>query len=129
MTLHRQKKVDIIANFIPEVEILGDSKGKLLIVSWGGVFGSVKSAVLKAQQSGYRVSLVHLRHLNPLPKNLGDILVNFDKILIPELNLGQLSKIIRSKFLVDAIGLNKIAGKPFSSNEIFEKIESIIKEK
>ena len=129
MTLHRQKKVDIIANFIPEVEILGDSKGKLLIVSWGGVFGSVKSAVLKAQQSGYRVSLVHLRHLNPLPKNLGDILVNFDKILIPELNLGQLSKIIRSKFLVDAIGLNKIAGKPFSSNEVFEKIESIIKEK
>jgi len=129
MTEQRQKKVDIIADHIPNAEILGLNKGKLLVLSWGGVFGSVKSAVSKAQELNYPVSHVHLKHLNPFPKNLGDILVNFDKILIPELNLGQLLMIIRSKFLVDAVGFNKVAGKPFSSNEIFEKIEFMLKEK
>jgi 2-oxoglutarate ferredoxin oxidoreductase subunit alpha len=75
------------------------------------------------------VSHIHLKYLNPFPKNLGDILVKFDKILIPELNLGQLLFIIRAKFLIDAIGFNKVEGKPFTSSEIFKKIESVIKEK
>ena len=129
MTLQRQKKVDIISNFIPDAAVFGESTGELLVLSWGGVYGSVKSAVNKAQDLGMSVSFVHLRYLNPFPKNLGEILVNFNKILIPELNLGQLLSIIRSKYLIDAEGLNKIAGKPFTSSEIFEKIEKTLKEK
>ncbi len=126
MTLQRQKKVDIIANFIPKVKIYGDQSGDLLVLSWGGVFGSVKSAVKKSQEFGYLVSHVHLRYLNPFPKNLGEILLKFNKVLVPELNLGQLRSIIRDKYLIDVIGLNKIAGKPFSSEEIFDKIKLIM---
>ena len=125
MTLQRQEKVDIISNFIPPAEIFGKASGELLVISWGGVYGSVKSAVKKSQEEGISVSHVHLKYLNPFPKNLGDILLKFNKILIPELNMGQLRFIIRAKYLVDAIGLNKIAGKPFSSQEVFNKIESI----
>jgi 2-oxoglutarate ferredoxin oxidoreductase subunit alpha len=126
MTLKRQKKVDIIANFIPELEILGEQSAELLVLSWGGVFGSVKSAVKKAQESGLSVSHAHLRYLNPFPRNLGEMLLKFDKILIPELNLGQLLAIIRAKFLVNATGFNKIAGKPFSSDEILNEIKLLI---
>ena len=86
----------------------------------------MKSAIKKSQEIGLSVSHAHLKYINPFPKNLGEILLKFNKILIPELNLGQLRFIIRSKYLVDAIGLNKIAGKPFSSQEILNKIESII---
>ena len=129
MTLQRQKKVDIIANFIPDADIYGESKGELLVLSWGGVYGSVKSAVSKARDLKLSVSLVHLRYLNPFPKNLGEFLVNFNKILVPELNLGQLLSMIRAKYLIDAKGFNKVAGKPFTSTEIFEKIQSTLKEK
>ena len=126
MTLQRQQKVDIIANFIPEVEVYGKQSADLLVLSWGGVYGSVKSAVKKSQELGYSVSHVHLRFLNPFPKNLGEILLKFDKILVPELNLGQLLSIIRGKYLVDAVGYNRIAGKPFSSEEILNKIKSLL---
>ena len=98
----------------------------MLVLSWGGVFGSIKSAVKKAQESSYSVSHVHLRYLNPFPKNLGEIFLKFNKVLIPELNLGQLRAIIRGKYLIDAIGFNKVEGKPFSSEEVFEEIKSII---
>ena len=126
MTLQRQKKVDIIADFIPKASLFGEESGALLVLSWGGVYGSVRSAVKKSQEEGLAVSHVQLRHLNPFPKNLGEILLKFDKILIPELNLGQLLSIIRGKFLVDAVGLNKISGKPFSSEEVFNKIKSLL---
>ena len=129
MTLQRQKKVDIIADFIPKAEVYGKSSGDLLVLSWGGVFGSVRSAVSSAQEIDLSVSHIHLRHLNPFPKNLGQLLLNFDKILIPELNMGQLLSLIRAKYLVDAKGLNKIAGKPFASSEILLKIKSILKVK
>jgi len=129
MTLQRQKKVDAVANFIEDVSIFGEESGELLVLSWGGVYGSVKSGVKKAQEAGMSVSHVHLRYINPFPKNLGEVLKKFNKILVPELNLGQLLTIIRAKYLVDAIGYNQIAGKPFSSNEVYNKIESLIKEK
>ena len=129
MTLQRQKKVDIIADFIPKVKVYGESSGDLLVLSWGGVFGSVRSAVSSAKQLNLSVSHIHLRHLNPFPKNLGELLLNFNKILIPELNMGQLLSLIRSKYLVDAKGLNKIAGKPFASSEVLTKIKSILKVK
>ena len=128
MVRQRQKKVDIIADFLPDVEIYGENKGDLLVISWGGVFGSVKSGVKKAQNEELSVSHIHLRHLNPFPSNLGDCILNFNKVLIPELNMGHLRSIIRDKYLVDAQGFNKIAGKPFSSRVIFEKIKSVLKE-
>ena len=126
MTLQRQEKVNIISNFIPNLDIYGEDSGELLVLSWGGVYGSVKSAVKKSQELGLSVSHAHLKYINPFPKNLGDILLKFNQILIPELNLGQLLTIIRSKYLVDAQGFNKIAGKPFSSQEILDKIKSMI---
>lgn len=128
MTLQRQKKVDIVADFIPDLEVYGENSGDLLVLSWGGVFGSVKSAVKKSQEHGSSVSHVHIRHINPFPKNLGKILKNFKKVLIPELNMGQLLTIIRAKYLVDAVGFNQVAGKPFSSNTVFNTIESLLKE-
>ena len=128
MTHKRQEKVDIIANSIPDAEVYGDSKGKLLVIGWGGTFGSIRSAVSKAQHEGLSVSQLHLKYINPFPKNLGNILVKFDKVLIPELNMGQLSFIIRAKYLIDAKGYNNIKGKPFSSDEILTVIKSYIKE-
>tara|TARA_B100000530_G_scaffold307366_1_gene231941 strand:- start:209 stop:739 length:531 start_codon:yes stop_codon:yes gene_type:complete len=128
MVRQRQKKVDVIADFIPEVKIDGKKEGDLLVISWGGVFGSVKSGVRKAQQDNLSVSHIHLRHLNPFPSNLGECILNFDKVLIPELNMGHLKSIIRDRYLVDAKGFNKISGKPFTSSEIFEKIKIILTE-
>ncbi len=127
MIRHRQNKVDIIENFIPKVEPYGESSGEILVIGWGGTYGAIRSAVEKSQDEGISVSHVHLRHLNPLPKNLGELLVKFKNILIPELNLGQLLSIIRDKYLVDAKGLNKIEGKPFTSSEILEEIKKINK--
>jgi len=129
MVKQRQNKVDIIENFIPPIKVFGKDKGNLLVLSWGGVYGSVRSAVNKAQKENLPTSHIHLKHLNPFPKNLGELVVRFEKILIPELNMGQLLSIIRAKYLVDAKGFNKIAGKPFSSNEIYNKIVEFLKEK
>ena len=128
MVLQRQKKVDIIENFIPDAEVYGEDSGDILVVGWGGTYGSIRSAVVKAIDKGLSVSHLHLKYINPFPKNLGDVLLKFDKILIPELNLGQLLSIIRAKFLVDAKGFNKVQGKPFSSNEILMKIENYLKD-
>ncbi|MES2396101.1 MAG: 2-oxoacid:acceptor oxidoreductase subunit alpha [Bacteroidota bacterium] len=123
MVKTRQAKVDNIADYIPLQTIdNGNAKGKLLILGWGSTYGSIKTAVKLAIADGYDVSHAHVKYLNPLPKNLGDILKSFDKILIPEINNGQLIKVIRDKYLIDAKGLNKIQGMPFTSAEINEKI-------
>lgn len=127
MVKTRQAKVDKIAEYIPLQTIdNGNTKGKLLILGWGSTYGSIKTAVKLAIADGYDVSHAHVKYLNPLPKNLGDILRNFDKILIPEINNGQLIKVIRDKYLIDAKGLNKIQGMPFTSAEINEKIKEIL---
>ncbi len=124
----RQAKVDRIADFIPLQTIdNGNVKGKLLILGWGSTYGSIKTAVKEAISEGYDVSHAHVKYLNPLPKNLEELIKGFDKILIPEINNGQLIKIIRDKFLVDAKGLNKIKGMPFTAAEIKNKIVEIIK--
>ena len=123
----RQAKVDKIAEYIPLQTIdNGNAKGKLLILGWGSTYGSIKTAVKLAIADGYDVSHAHVKYLNPLPKNLGDVLKCFDKILIPEINNGQLIKVIRDKYLIDAKGLNKIQGMPFTSAEINEKIKEIL---
>ena len=123
----RQQKVEIIAKDIPKENIFGKSTGDLLVLGWGGTFGAIRSAVKSALELGYKVAHLHLRYLNPFQEDLGDLFINYNKVLIPELNLGQLSMIIRSKFLIDVIGLNKVKGKPFNKNEILSEIKNIIK--
>lgn len=127
MVKTRQEKVDKVAEDIPLQEIeSGPDKGKLLVVGWGSTFGAIKSAVAELLAEGEDVSFVHLRYLRPFPKNLGDIVKNFEKILVPELNNGQLVKILRHEFLVDARPLNKIKGVPFTRTEIVAGIRDII---
>ena len=123
----RQEKVDIIARDLPPAKPFGKESGDLLVIGWGGTHGALRSAVETAQIEGMSVSHLHLRHLNPLPQNLGEILVKFQKVMIAELNLGQLSNIIRAKFLVDAVSLNKVQGKPFTQTEVFNKITELVK--
>ena len=123
----RQEKVDIIARYLPPAKPFGKESGDLLVIGWGGTHGALRSAVETAQSEGMSVSHLHLRHLNPLPQNLGEILVKFQKVMIAELNLGQLANIIRAKFLVDAVGLNKVQGKPFTQTEVFNKITELVK--
>ena len=123
----RQEKVDIIARDLAPAKPFGKESGDLLVIGWGGTHGALRSAVETAQNEGMAVSHLHLRYLNPLPRNLGEILVKFQKVMIAELNLGQLATIIRAKFLVDAIGLNKVQGKPFTQTEVFNKITELVK--
>ena len=123
----RQAKVDKIADYIPLQTIdNGNAKGKLLVVGWGSTYGSIKTAVNEAIEEGYDVAHAHIKYLNPFPKNLGEILKSYDKVLIPEMNNGQLVKVIRDKYFVDAKGLNKIQGLPFTSIEIKNKIIEMV---
>jgi 2-oxoglutarate ferredoxin oxidoreductase subunit alpha len=121
----RARKVARIADDIPLQELDGPDSGDLLVLSWGGPYGACATAVHQSQAAGKKVSHCHLRYLNPFPKNLGEILLRFDKVLVPELNLGQLSFMVRSMFMIDTIGLNKIQGKPFSVAEIIAKIDEL----
>jgi 2-oxoglutarate ferredoxin oxidoreductase subunit alpha len=123
----RQEKVDKIADYIPEQHLdSGPEKGKLLVLGWGSTYGSIKSAVTELQAEGYAVSHAHLRHMRPFPKNLGDILKNFETVLIPEINNGQLIKIIRDQYLVDAKGYNKIMGIPITKTELVMKLREML---
>ncbi len=123
----RQEKVDLIAQHIPDQKLdSGAKKGKVLVIGWGSTFGAIKSACIELQSKGVSVSHAHLRYIRPFPKNLGDIIKNFDHILIPEINNGQLIKIIRDTYMVDAKGFNKIMGTPIYKAELIEAIEQII---
>lgn len=122
----RAEKVHRIANEFAPTEIAGADSGDLLVLGWGGTYGAIRTATEHCMKKGMKVSRVHLRWINPLPNDLGDILRRFKHVLIPEINLGQLSKVIRSEYLIDAIGLNKISGLPFNSREIENKIEAIL---
>ncbi|MCG3137735.1 MAG: 2-oxoglutarate oxidoreductase subunit KorA [Phycisphaerae bacterium] len=124
----RAQKVANVAQDIPPTEILGDAEGDLLIIGWGGTYGSITTAVEQCRSKGFKVSAVHLRYLNPLPPDLGEILRRFDRVLVPELNRGQLRLLLRAMYLVDAEGLNKVKGKPFLVSEIVEKIESMVRQ-
>lgn len=124
MVKTRQAKVDMIANYIPEQKLdSGPEKGKVLVLGWGSTYGAIKSAVRELQLSGHEVAHAHLRYVRPFPKNLGDILKNFDHILIPEINNGQLIRIIRDVYFVDAKGYNKIMGVPITKGELIEEIK------
>jgi 2-oxoglutarate ferredoxin oxidoreductase subunit alpha len=123
----RQEKVDKIADYIPEQKLdNGPEKGKVLVLGWGSTYGSIKSAVVDLLAEGHHVSHAHLRYIRPFPKNLGDIIKNFEHVLIPELNNGQLIKIIRDQYLVDAKGYHKIMGIPFTKHELVDEIKKLL---
>jgi 2-oxoglutarate ferredoxin oxidoreductase subunit alpha len=122
----RAEKVKRIADEIPPIEIFGAQEGDLLVLGWGGTFGTIRTVVENRLESGCAIGHVHLRHLNPFPNDLGEILKRFKTVLIPELNTGHLLQLIRNEFLVDAIGLNKVQGQPFQVFELESKIETYI---
>lgn len=123
----RQQKVDKIADYIPEQKIdSGADKGRVLVLGWGSTFGAIKSAVLELINEGHAVSHAHLRYLRPFPKNLGEILRNFDTVLVPEINNGQLIKILRDLYLIDAKAYNKIMGIPITKTELMEEIKKYL---
>jgi 2-oxoglutarate ferredoxin oxidoreductase subunit alpha len=122
----RAAKVEAIAQDIPAVEPVGDPDGDLLIVGWGSTYGAITAALRAQRAQGRRLGHVHLRHLNPLPTNLGDVMKRYKRVLVPEMNLGQLYWVLRAKYLLDVIGLNKVQGKPFMQAEIEGKIEEVL---
>ncbi|MCG9132939.1 2-oxoacid:acceptor oxidoreductase subunit alpha [Candidatus Poribacteria bacterium] len=124
----RAEKVARVADDYPPTEVFGAQEGEILLLGWGGTFGAIRTAAESYVAGGLPVGHVHLRHLNPFPNDLRDILSRFKKILIPELNSGQLRQLIRSTYLIDAIGLNKVQGQPFHVFELHSKIDEILKE-
>ncbi len=122
----RAAKVDAVAQDIPDVVPDGDPDGGLVLVGWGSTAGAITAAVRAQRAKGRRVGHVHLRHLNPLPRNLEQVLRRYEKVVVPEMNMGQLLWVLRAKFLIDAEGLNKVQGKPFKQSEIEAKIEEVL---
>ncbi|MBK6773552.1 MAG: 2-oxoacid:acceptor oxidoreductase subunit alpha [Ignavibacteria bacterium] len=128
MVKMRAAKIEKIADYIPlQIIDTGKEKAKLLVLGWGSTYGTLKTAIGELIEEGADVAHIHIKYLNPFPKNLGDLLKNYEKVLIPEINNGQLIKIIRDKFLIPAIGLNKIQGLPFTTSEIKSKILELLK--
>jgi 2-oxoglutarate ferredoxin oxidoreductase subunit alpha len=127
MTRLRAQKVAGIAANIPELEV-DDPSGaaRTLVLGWGSTYGPIGAAVRRVRAAGHDVAQAHLRHLNPFPRNTGDVLRAYEKILVPEMNLGQLLKLIRAEFLVDAAGYNRVRGRPFRSSELADAITAVI---
>jgi 2-oxoglutarate ferredoxin oxidoreductase subunit alpha len=122
----RAAKVAAVAQDIPDVVPAGDPDGELLIVGWGSTYGAITAALRAQRAASHRIGHVHLRHLNPLPKNLGEVLARYERVLVPELNLGQLVWVLRSRYLVDAVSYPKVQGKPFMQSELEAKIRSLL---
>jgi 2-oxoglutarate ferredoxin oxidoreductase subunit alpha len=123
----RAAKVAAVVQDVPDAVPAGDPDGDLLMVGWGSTYGPITAAVRAQRARGRRIGHVHLRHLNPLPKNLGEVLKRYRRVVVPEMNMGQLLWVLRAKYLVDAEGLNKIQGKPFKQSEVEAKIEEVIR--
>ncbi|HVN48326.1 MAG TPA: 2-oxoacid:acceptor oxidoreductase subunit alpha [Bacteroidota bacterium] len=123
----RAEKIARVANDIPMAEVDGDAHGDVLVVGWGSTYGAIRTAVQRHRAKGHSVAHLHLTYLHPLQKNIGELLSNYKKILIPEINNGQLIHILRSQYLLPAIGLNKIQGLPFRAEEIEIKIDELLK--
>jgi 2-oxoglutarate ferredoxin oxidoreductase subunit alpha len=127
MTRLRAQKIAGIAADIPELEV-DDPTGSAhtLVVGWGSTYGPIGAAVRRVRAAGYEVAQAHLRYLNPFPRNTGEVVRRYEKVLVPEMNLGQLLKLLRAEFLVDAVGYNKVRGRPFRSSELEEAITAVI---
>jgi 2-oxoglutarate ferredoxin oxidoreductase subunit alpha len=128
MVKTRAQKIANIAQEIPELSVTGPEDGDLLVIGWGGTYGSILTAVQRSQRKGLRVAHAHLRYLNPMPRNTAAVLRRYRKVLVPELNAGQLLMLLRAKYLVDAVGLNKVQGRPFLVSEIEAKIAEMLGE-
>jgi 2-oxoglutarate ferredoxin oxidoreductase subunit alpha len=126
MQLLRQAKIAGIAADIPPLEVFGPPEGDLLVLGWGSTYGAIRSAVERLQSRGASIAHAHLRYLNPFPVNTGDVIGAYRRVLIPEVNLGQLSLLIRARFLVDAVGYNKVRGKPFRIAELEAEAERLL---
>lgn len=124
----RHQKVTRITQEIPPTKVHGPERGKLLVLGWGSTYGAIAAAVEDAQAQGHAVAHAHLRHLNPLPADLGDVLSRYDRVLVPEMNMGQLLKLVRAEYLIDAVGLNKIQGRPFKVSEVATRIARLLEE-
>ncbi|MBW2493945.1 MAG: 2-oxoglutarate ferredoxin oxidoreductase subunit alpha, partial [Deltaproteobacteria bacterium] len=122
----RAEKVERVADFLPEARAEGPPEGDLIVVSWGGTFGPVYTACQRARSNGYAVAHLHLRSLNPFPRGLEEILRRYKAVLVPELNLGQLSLLLRARFLIDVISFTKVQGTPFTILEVEKKIGEIL---
>ena len=122
----RARKVESIARDIPPTEIFGDESGEVLVVGWGSTRGAIEAAVERKRAEGHRIGSIHLRHLNPLPPDLAEIFARYNTWLVPELNNGQLVRILRDRFLLDFKPLNKIKGLPFRTSEIEHEIDRLL---
>jgi 2-oxoglutarate ferredoxin oxidoreductase subunit alpha len=127
MTHVRAEKIERIANDVPLQQIEeGADSGKLLVLGWGSTYGAIREAVRRSRARGLDVSHAHLRYMNPMPKNLAEVLSRFDRVLIPELNMGQLATVIKSRFLLPAVSYPKVQGQPFRIAEIETKIRQLM---
>lgn len=122
----RAQKINNIENDIPPLKVEGDDEGDLLVLGWGGTYGTLKDSVARAQSNGYKVSQAHFQYLNPMPKNTEDVLKRFKKILVPEINMGQLAIILKSRYLIDLEQLNVVRGLPFRVGDVYDKIIEIL---
>jgi 2-oxoglutarate ferredoxin oxidoreductase subunit alpha len=122
----RARKVAGIASELPALDVDHDEGAELLVLGWGGTYGPITAAVKRVRAAGGKVAQAHLEYLNPFPRNTGDVLRSYERVLIPEMNLGQLLKLVRAEFLVDAVGYNRIRGLPFTSAELAEAIEGMV---
>ncbi len=122
----RARKVAGIAADIPQLQVEGDEDADVLVAGWGGTYGPIAAAVRRIRKDGKKVAHAHFTHLNPLPRNTEDVLRRFDKVLVPEMNLGQLSRVLRAEYLVDTVSYNKVRGLPFTSGELAEAIEGLL---
>jgi 2-oxoglutarate/2-oxoacid ferredoxin oxidoreductase subunit alpha len=118
----RANKVKQIAQRIPEQDVFGETQGDVLVISWGGTYGACHTAVAQLRAKGQSVSHAHLRYIHPMPRNVGTLMKSFKKVIVPELNAGQLRMLLRAEYLVDCIGINKVQGKPFSVSELVQQI-------
>jgi 2-oxoglutarate ferredoxin oxidoreductase subunit alpha len=128
MTDLRQEKVDRVANSIPPLEVHGEQEGKVLVLGWGSTLGAITGAVNTLQAEGKPVSRAHLRHINPFPNDLGEVLSRFEHVLVPEINMGQLAMLLRARYLKDVVSLCKVQGKPFFRTEIYGKVKELLGE-
>jgi 2-oxoglutarate/2-oxoacid ferredoxin oxidoreductase subunit alpha len=127
MTRLRAAKVAAIANDIPDLEVDDpDGDARVLVLGWGSTYGPIGAAARLVRREGHKVARAHLHYLNPFPRNTGEVLRRYDKVLIPEMNLGQLLKLVRAEFLVDAIGYNRVRGLPFKAAELADAITALV---
>lgn len=123
----RQAKIDGIAADIPLAKVIGDDDAEVVLLGWGSTWAAIDAAVQRTRRAGTKVAWIHLTHLNPLPPNLGQLLKQFRHVLVPELNMGQLSRIVRAEYLVDAKAITKVQGLPFTSTELEAAIQEVLK--